>query len=181
MPRINPVDHESATGKTRNLLDAVKTKVGFVPNLFSTLAVSPASLEAYLGFSEAMSQTLDAKTRELIALAVAEANGCEYCASAHTAIGRMVGLKQDEVMDARRGTSTDPKRLAILNLARNVALTRGKIDQSKYDDAVAAGLSEREIVEVVGNTVLNVFSNSFNNVAQTVVDFPEVEPLEVPA
>ncbi len=180
MPRITPLNPESATGKAHELLDAVNAKVGFVPNMMSTLAVSPATLEAYLQFSGTLNQTLDAKTRELISLAVAELNGCDYCASAHTAIGKMVGLKPEAILDARRGAAEDQKQQAVLDLARAISFSRGKISQDQYDNAVEAGLSDREIVEVVGNVALNFLTNTFNNVVRTTVDFPAIESLEQP-
>ncbi len=178
MTRIQAVNPETATGKTKELLDDVKAKVGFVPNLMSTLAVSPVALEAYLQLSGTLSRTLDAKSRELISLAVAETNGCEYCAAAHSTLGKMVGLTPDDILNARRGTAKNPKHRAVVELAKTATLTRGKISQADYDDAIGAGLDEREITEIIANVALNVFTNTFNNVAGTPIDFPAIEPLE---
>lgn len=177
MSRIQPLNPAQATGKAKELLDGVKAKLGFVPNMMATMAVSPAVLEAYLNFSGAASHTLDAKLREEIALVVAETNGCDYCAAAHSAIGKMVGLTPEAIINARRGSSTDPKHNAIIELARAIALSRGQITQTEYHQAVNSGLNEREIAEVVANVALNFFTNAFNNVVQTKVDFPAVEAL----
>lgn len=177
MTRINPVNPETATGKAKELLDGVKAKLGFVPNMMATFAVSPAALDSYLAFSGAASHTLDAKLREEIALIVAETNGCNYCASAHTAIGKMVGLTPEAILSARKGTSTDPKKRAALELARVIALTRGQVSQAEYSAAVEAGLTEKEIVEVVVNVALNYLTNAFNNLAKTSIDFPKIDAL----
>ncbi|MEP6925365.1 MAG: carboxymuconolactone decarboxylase family protein [Pyrinomonadaceae bacterium] len=106
MSRINAVSHDTATGKAKDLLDAVKTKLGFAPNMMKTMAQSPAVLESYLNFSGTLGTTLNAKLREEIALLSAEENSCGYCASAHTAIGKMVGLSEDETLAARAGASS---------------------------------------------------------------------------
>lgn len=177
MTRINPVNPETATGKAKELLDGVKAKLGFVPNMMATFAVSPAALESYLVFSGAAAHTLDAKLREQIALTVAETNGCHYCASAHTAIGKMVGLAPDAILNARKGTSADAKTRAALQLARAVALSRGEVSQAEYNAALEAGLTEKEIIEVVVNVALNYLTNAFNNLAKTSIDFPKIDAL----
>jgi uncharacterized peroxidase-related enzyme len=175
MPRINPVDPNVATGKQKELLDGVKAKLGRVPNLMKTFATSPAALEAYLNFSGSLADgLLDAKLREQIALTVAEANACEYCLSAHTAIGKMVGLGENELVSSRRATSNDPKTEAALQFAHTVVITRGTISDSDFAAVRNAGWSEAEIVEITANVALNIFTNYFNHVAQTVVDFPKV-------
>ncbi|MEQ8818621.1 MAG: peroxidase-related enzyme [Sumerlaeia bacterium] len=179
MPRIAQVDHETATGKTKDLLDAVKAKLGFVPNLMSTLAVSPAALEAYLQFNTTLGGTLDAKTREIISLIVAETNGCGYCASAHTALGKMVGLSEEEILTVRKGGATDPKHRAVIDLARRLTLNHGRLTEGEYAAAVQAGLTERQITEIIANVALNIFTNTFNNVAKTTVDFPKIETVSV--
>src|SRR5258707_7778791 len=98
MPRITPVQPADATGKAKQLLDAVQAKLGLTPNLMKTLATSPAALEAYLNFGAALAGGgFDARLREQIAVAVAQANSCEYCLAAHTALGQLAGLKPEEI------------------------------------------------------------------------------------
>ena len=110
MSRITAVDPAQATGKTKELLNAVQAKLGITPNLMKTLAHSPSALEGYLNFSGALSGgVLNAKFREAIALAVAQANSCEYCLSAHSAIGKMVGLKPEEIAASRESRSASTK------------------------------------------------------------------------
>jgi AhpD family alkylhydroperoxidase len=113
MSRLHPVSPSNATGKEKELLDVVKSKLGIVPNMTRVMAASPVVLEAYLGFSGALaSGLLDAKTREELALMTAQENHCNYCLSAHTAIGKMVGLNHDEIVASRVGNGTSPKTTA---------------------------------------------------------------------
>jgi uncharacterized peroxidase-related enzyme len=175
MPRINPVDPNTATGKQKELLDGVKAKLGRVPNLMKTIATSPAVLEAYLNFSGSLADgLLDAKLREQIALTVAEANACEYCLSAHTAIGKMVGLDESEIVSGRRATSADARTNAALTFAYQIVVKRGQVDDTDVQAARTAGFSDGEITEIVANVTLNILTNYFNHVAQTVVDFSKI-------
>ncbi len=175
MPRLTAVDPSSATGKAKQLLDAVQGKVGMTPNITRTMAQSPAVLEAYLSFSAALGGgRLDAKLREQIALAVGELNRCQYCVSAHTAIGKMVGLNEEDLMASRRGSSPEPKVQEALRFAQTIIARRGEVTDDDMDRLRRAGYSDGEIAEIVANVVLNVFTNYFNHVAQTEVDFPAV-------
>lgn len=177
MNRINQVDPASVTGKSRQLLDAVRSKLGVVPNLTRVLANAPAALEGYLHFSGALAGgTLNAKVREQISLAVAETNLCGYCLSAHAFIGGKLGLTDQEIADARHANAATGKTDAILKLARSVVIQRGEVSDSDFASARASGLNDGEIVETVANVALNIFTNYMNHVARTVVDFPEVTP-----
>lgn len=175
MTRIPALDPLAATGKSKTLLDAVQKKLGRVPNLMRTLAQAPAALDGYLALSGALAAgSLDAKVREQIALAVAEANLCDYCLSAHTAIGGMVGLSTDEVAAARQAMANNAKANAILKLARSIVVNRGEIADSDLATARAAGVSDGEVVETTVHVALNILTNYVNHVAGTAVDFPPV-------
>lgn len=175
MTRIPALDPQTATGKTKTLLDAVQKKLGRVPNLMRTLGHAPSALDGYLALSGALAAgSLDAKVREQIALTVAEANLCDYCLSAHTAIGGMVGLSATEVTAARTATASQPKTNALLKLARSIVVNRGEIPDSDLTAARVAGVSDGEIVETTANVALNILTNYVNHVAQTVIDFPAV-------
>lgn len=176
MPRIEAIDPKEATGKARELLDGVKAKIGSVPNLMRTFANSPAALEGYLNFSGALgSGSLSARLREQIALAVADANNCEYCLSAHTAIGKMVGLNENELIASRRASSTDARTDAALKFAHQIVVKRGEVLDSEVQAVREAGYNDGEIVEIVANVALNIFTNYFNHIARTTVDFPKVK------
>lgn len=175
MPRLNAIDPQEATGKTKELLDGVQAKFGMVPNLMRTFANSPAALAGYLNFSGALGGgLLNAKLREQIALTVADANSCEYCLSAHTAIGKLVGLNENELVASRHAGSTDAKTDAALKFAHQLVVKRGEVLDSEVQAVRAAGYSDGEITEIVANVALNILTNYFNHVAQTVVDFPKV-------
>ena len=173
MTRIRPVNYEQATRKAKELLDAVKTKLGITPNMMKTMAQSPAVLEAYLSFSGALGGgELNAKLREQIALISAEINNCRYCASAHTAIGKMAGLGEDAILAARHGHALDAKTDAALKFARTIILNRGEVSDADLQTVKAAGLNEGEVAEIIANVALNIFTNYFNQIARTEIDFP---------
>ncbi|MCB2156632.1 carboxymuconolactone decarboxylase family protein [bacterium] len=177
MQRITPISESEATGHTSELYGAVKSKLGLVPNMVKTMAASTPVLEGYLSFSTLVAGTLDARERELISLAVAEVNGCEYCASAHSALAKMVGLKEDVILAARQGLGTTPRQRAVVELATAIARDRGRVPAEQIE-AAKAELTEAQIAEVVANVALNFYTNLFNNVAETEVDFPKVEPVQ---
>ena len=176
MPRIAAIDPAHAQGKARQLLDAVQAKLGLTPNLVKTLANSPAALEGYLGLGNALAGgVLDAKFREQIALAVAQANSCEYCLSAHTALGSLVGLAAEEILASRASRSADARQDAGLRFAQALVVNRGEVSDAAVNRVRAAGFTDAEITEIVANVAANIFTNYFNHVARTVVDFPRVE------
>ncbi len=179
MTRITSIDPTTATGRAKELLDAVKAKMGAVPNLTRVMAASPPVLEGYLGLSGALAQhgALSAKLKEQLALDVGEANGCDYCVSAHSFLGKKAGLSEKEVTDSRRGQSADPKTDILLRFARIVIDTRGQVTDADLSVVRAAGYDDAAIAETVAHVALNVFTNFLNNVAHTEIDFPKAQPL----
>ena len=176
MPNIKPVDSSRTDTKTAAALDAAKRKLGLLPNLFTTLANAPAAFAGYLQFNEALAGgRLSPKQRESIALAVAQENGCGYCLSAHTAIGKMVGLSDAELRDARRGSASDRTDGAIVAFAQRVARARGKVSATELDALRQIGIDDGLIIEVIAHVALNVLTNYVNNVAATEIDFPRVD------
>lgn len=171
MPRIPTIS--DPTAQTRDQLEAVRKRLGKVPNMMATMAQSPAALDGYLAFSGALGNgALNAKTREQIALTVGQANACDYCLAAHTAIGGMLGLTQDQIVGARSANAGDAKNAATLKLASRIVETRGNVSDADVKAARAAGLTDGELAEVVANVALNIYTNYFNHVAATEVDFP---------
>jgi len=178
MSRINtPVSIEAAPAAARPLLEAVKKQIGSVPNLFRVVANSPAALEGYLGLNGALAKgSLDAKTRERIALAVAEINGCGYCLAAHTYIGKTVAKLDDaEITANRSGASNDLKADAAVRFAVKVVNARGHVSDVDVATVKAAGLDDAQVVEIVLHVALNTLTNYVNEVAKTEIDFPVVE------
>lgn len=178
MERITPINLQAAQGRVKELLDAVKAKLGIVPNMARSMAVSPPVLDAYLGFIGALGRgVLPARVREQLALDVGEANHCDYCVSAHSVLAKGAGLTERDVLDSRRGASADPKDDALLHFARTVLEKRGVIDDADIAPVRKAGYGDAEIAEVVAHVGLNVFTNYFNNVAGTPIDFPRAPAL----
>ncbi len=175
MVRIQPVNAAAATGHAGALLGAVKAKIGVVPNIFATFAQSPKVLEGYLGFSTALSQgRLSPKLREQIALTVAGINSCDYCASAHTALGKVTGLDAEELARNLRGESRDPETQVVLDFVREVVDRHGVVADGELDALRHAGYDDGEVVEIVAHIAVNIFTNYFNHIAGTEIDFPVV-------
>ncbi len=179
MPRIQPLQTDQATAEAAQQLEAVQKKFGRVPNILATMAHAPAALEGYLGFSKALTRgTLSGKRREQIALTVADVNGCAYCTAAHALAGKMNGLNETELADARRGRSADPKTDAALRFAASVARDAGRVSDTLLQEVRDHGFSDGQITEIVAVVALNIFTNLFNHVAETEVDFPAPAELE---
>jgi uncharacterized peroxidase-related enzyme len=177
MTRIpTPATIESAPAQSQPLLQAVHKQLGVVPNLFRMVANSPAALEGYLGLSGALAKgQLPAATRERIALAVAEINGCDYCLSAHSYLGRNLAKLDDaEIASNRAGGSNDAKADAAVRFAAKVARLRGHIAEADFAAVKAAGYSDAQVVEIVQHVALNTWTNYVNTVAATEIDFPVV-------
>jgi uncharacterized peroxidase-related enzyme len=179
MSTIAALDPTQATPEAQAVLSAVHASLGVTPNLFRVAANSPAALNALAGLNGALAKgRLRAKVRESIALAVAHQNGCDYCLSAHTVLGKGAGLSDAEIAGARDGKSADPHAHAILALASEIVRERGLVGPDAVANARAAGVSDAEIVEIVAHVALNVFTNYLNIVAGTEIDFPVVRASE---
>lgn len=171
-----PATIEASPTRSQPLLAAVNQQLGSVPNLFRVLGNSPAALEGYLGLSGALGKgALDARTRERLALRVAQLNGCDYCLAAHTYLGKqLVKLDDAELAANRDGHSSDAKADAALQLASEIVRARGHIPDAALASARAAGLDEAQLIEIVVHVALNTLTNYVNTVAATAVDFPPV-------
>lgn len=175
MSRIPLVTKETASVEQKALLDGVQKSLGMTPNIMRALANSPAALKAYLGLLSSLDGTsIDAKTRESIALTTSGINGCDYCAAAHTTLGKMRGLTDEEAQENLNGRSSDPVRAAVLQFARVIVEKRGWVDDLDLQHVRQAGLGDTEITEIVATVATTIFSNYFNHIAQTEVDFPAV-------
>ena len=171
-----PAAINDAPAASRPLLEAVKKQLGVVPNLFRLVANSPAALQGYLDLSAALGKgALPAATRERIALAVAEINGCDYCLSAHAYIGKNLSKLDDaEIMANRSGTSSDPKAHAAVRFAAKVARERGHVSEDDVRAVKLAGYDDAQVIEIVLHVALNTWTNYINQVAKTDIDFPVV-------
>ncbi|WP_263359860.1 carboxymuconolactone decarboxylase family protein [Acidicapsa ligni] len=180
MSRFQTFNSTTATGKSKDLLTAIHTKLGRDLSMAGVMANSPVVLEGYLNFSGALSGgQLSAKLREQIALVTAQENHCNYCLSAHSAIGKMVGLNHEEVVNSRKGTGETDKTTAALAFAKRVLDTKGQVTESDLDAVRAAGFSDGEIAEIIAHVALNVFTNYFNIATDVDIDFPKVSYSEI--
>lgn len=175
MSRLNPVTLDTAQGKAKDLLNAVKQKMGSTPNIFTAFANSPAAFEGYLNFSGALSGgSLDAQLREKIALATANINSCGYCASAHTFIGGKTGIDAAEMTANLNGKSSDAKAQAALTFATQILNKKGQVSEAEIKAVRSAGFTDEQVVEILANVALNIFTNYFNEAFKTEIDFPAV-------
>ncbi|MEL1251583.1 carboxymuconolactone decarboxylase family protein [Aurantiacibacter gilvus] len=176
MSRIAIPTLDMSPADSRPVLDAVNQQLGSVPNLFRLLGNSPAALKAYTSANGALTKALDVKTRERIALAVAQVNGCGYCLAAHTYLAtNLAKLPPEEIARNRAGGSTDAKADAAVRFAAKVTAERGKVSDADLAAVRNAGFSDAQVVEIVALVAENVFTNFLNEVAQTDVDFPVVD------
>lgn len=178
MSRIPHIEPANAEGRAQELLDGVQRQLGMVPNFMKVFANSPATLAGFLGLNGQLHQgKLDAKLRERVALAVAEGNGCQYCVSAHSALGASAGLDADEILAARRGESADARAAAGVDFALTVLQNMGDVTTAELQAVRDAGFDDGEIVELIALVGLNVLTNLVGKAAQIDIDFPEVELL----
>jgi uncharacterized peroxidase-related enzyme len=176
MARVHVVDPATAEGEARALLDAARAQLGVVPNFLRVLANSPAALKGFLGLYGGLAAAkLDAPTRERVALVVGQDNECQYCVSAHTAIGRKAGLDGAEILAARDGGSADARAAVAVAFARKLNASRGEVAAADFDALRRAGYSDAEIVEIIAEVALNVFTNVLNKATDVEIDFPKVE------
>ena len=179
MPRIETLNRSAAPAASQAILDAVQKKLGMTPNLLKTFAHSPAVLRFYLNQSEALGGGfLAAALREQIALAVAGANQCDYCASAHTLLAKGAGVKEAELASNLAGYSSDAKTQAALDFAKAIVHARGHVSDEQLQNVRNAGYSEAEVVEIIAHVAMNLFTNYFNHIAATVIDFPQASTAE---
>lgn len=178
MSRIpTPATIEAAPAAAQPLLNAVKQMLGSAPNLFRLTSNSPAALEGYLGLNGALGKgELGAPTRERIALAVANINGCTYCNSAHTYLATNIAKLSDiEIAANRAGGSSDPKADAAVKFAVKITRERGHVSEEDLRQVKLAGYTDGQVVEIVAHVALNTLTNYINEVFKTDVDFPVVQ------
>lgn len=175
MTYIHPLDPAAADAATAATLNDIERRLGTVPNLYATLAKAPAALDALLEINQAIGAgSLSAQERELVALATSQANGCEYCLSAHTLLGKNVGLSDAETELARAGNGRTRRAAALAAFAKALVEERGHVGEATTDLFKAAGLTESDLLEVIANVAATTLTNYVNNVARTEIDFPVV-------
>jgi uncharacterized peroxidase-related enzyme len=175
MSRLNIPTLDEVPEASKPILAAVHKQLGVVPNLFRLIGTSPAALEGFVSNNGALAKTLDVKTRERIALTVAQVNGCDYCLSAHSYLAlNLAKISPQEIALNRRGQSGDPQADAAVRFATKVTRERGHVAEADLRAVRAAGFSDAQIVEIVAVVAENCFTNFLNEVVKTDIDFPVV-------
>jgi AhpD family alkylhydroperoxidase len=170
--RIPSIELSAADERTKRNFEKLTARIGRVPNMPRAMAQSPAVLDGYMSLSVALIKgRLGKRLGEELALTLAGTNRCEYCASAHSATGKLAGLKGTDVAAALQGKAEDASEAAALKCASAVVEKRGRIDDADFKAITDAGFTPGEVSEIVAHVVVNTFSNYFNNVARTEIDF----------
>ncbi len=174
MQRLKLIKEEDATGEVKEIYASVKSTMGMIPNLFKGFANSPVTLKAYLTLDKLISESqLSEIEREIVRLVVSQYNGCDYCLAAHTMVGKMKGLNEDQIIDIRQGKSDDLKYSALISFTLQVLETKGFVDDKDIDAFRNAGYTDENIVEVVTIIAQKTLSNYFNHINNTEIDFPK--------
>jgi len=173
MSRFNVPKREEVNEKNQGIFDNLEKQLGFVPNLFATYAYSENALKNYLDYAGAPT-SLRAKEKEAVNLAVSQVNNCEYCLAAHTALGKMNGLEEDQILELRQGeASFDTKLDALAGLAKNIVENRGRTDEAVLDNFFDAGWTKENLIDTIALVGDKTISNYINNTVNTPIDFPE--------
>jgi len=181
MLTMSPVTIDTADEIAAPILQSIKDRYGMVPNFFGAVGIDGAAMRGYLAFEESLQAAchLSEREREVIALAVANANGCHYCVSGHTFSAKRAGMTAEDCVAAQRGVAQDATEQAVLSLALRATETRGNLEPRDFETAGAAGISQEKLVQICAWVALNTFSNWINNIVQPKIDFPKV-PLQEP-
>lgn len=178
MSRLSKVTPEQAEGKTAELYGAIKASLGGVPNLFQGLGTNARALEVFLGIGGGLrGGALSNREQESIALAVAQRNTCDYCLAANTVLGKMGGLSEAEMLANRQGGSEDQKKNALLKFVGEVVEKKGNVSDETLKAFRAAGYSDAHVGEILLSVVQNIYTNYYNNLNRTEVDFPAAPKL----
>lgn len=175
MSRVQLRTAATAHGESKRLLEQINAAFGVTPNMFRAVANSPAALASMWGsFGALGSSQIGAKLGELLAVAIANRNACEYCLAAHTALGRKAGATMQEIADAQVGASGDARVAAALKFAVALVDARGQVSDDAFTALRSAGFNDEGIVEIIAHIGLNLFTNYINIALNVPVDFPAV-------
>lgn len=170
--------YDQVTTENQQIFDNLKTKVGFVPNIYATYAYSATAPGRYLTFANGKT-SLSNKEKEVVNLITSQVNGCTYCLAAHTAIGKMNGFTDEQVLEIRSGSASfDTKLDALVKLARAIIRNRGKIEDQVLQAFFDAGYSKENLVDVIVNVGEKTITNLLHNITDIPIDFPEAPVLQ---
>ncbi|RAZ84781.1 carboxymuconolactone decarboxylase family protein [Mesorhizobium hawassense] len=177
MPRTTALRPEHVPAESKPTLDAFANNIGFTPNMMAAFAQSPIAFNSWAALLGSLSKALDVRTRDSIGLAVSEVNGCNYCLTVHSFTAEhMAKLSADDIILARKGHASDPKRDAAVQFARKVIETRGHVSDADLKAVREVGYTDANIIEIVALVAMYSLTNFFNNVFDHDKDFPAVAP-----
>ena len=177
MKTITVPTYEQATASNQALMDNLKKALTFVPNLYATMTYSDTALGTYLALQNAKT-SLSPKAREVVNLVVSQVNTCRYCLAAHTAVGKMVGFTEEQVLEIRRGTASfDPRLDALARLVHSVATNRGHADKAALAAFFEAGWNEGNLVDTMVLIGDKTVTNYLHSTTEIPVDFPAAPEL----
>ena len=177
MARTTALEPEQVPADSKPTLDAFTKNIGFTPTMMASFAQSPIAFNSWATLLGSMSKALDVKTRDSIGLAVSEVNGCNYCLSVHSFTAKhMAQLPADEIILARKGHASDPKRDAAVQFARKVIETRGQVTDADLKAVRDAGYTDANVMEIIALVAMYSLTNFINNVFDPEKDFPTVTP-----
>ncbi len=177
MTRTTILSPEQVPAQSQPTLDAFSKSIGFTPNMMAAFAQSPIAFNAWATLLGSLSKALDVKTRDSIGLAVSEVNGCDYCLGVHSFTAEhMARMPAEDILLARKGHASDPKRDAAIQFARKVIETRGKVGDADVQAVRDAGYTDANVMEIVALVAMYSLTNFFNNVFDPEKDFPAVAP-----
>ena len=169
--RIEVPTRDQVVPASQVVFDAMKDGFGFVPNLYATMGLSSTALAKYVQFQNAKS-SLSNKEKEVINLIVSQINGCRYCQSAHTVIGKMNGFSEEEILRIRSGNASDPKLNSLVQITKSITENRGRVDDVVLEAFYAAGYSQEQLIDVIVQVGDKIISNYLHNLTQVPIDFP---------
>lgn len=161
---------------SKAVFDSLNNALGFVPNLYATIALSENGLAKYIAYQNAKT-SLNNKEKEAVNLVVSEVNGCRYCLSAHTVIGKMNSFSEEQILDLRSGKSDNPKLNALVTLAKDITENKGKASSENIDAFYAAGYNDGNLVDLILQIADKIAMNYLHNLTQIPIDFPVAQPL----
>lgn len=163
--------------KNRGILTAIKDKVGMVPNIYATYALSESALERYTSFANGKT-SFNNKEKQVINLIVSQVNGCSYCQAAHTVIGKMNGFSDEQIISLRKGSAPfDSKYDALVKTAKEIAEKKGKVSDEILDSFFDAGYTQENFIDLIINVGEKTITNFLHNATEIPVDFPEAPKL----
>lgn len=178
METINALTRDEVSENNQAIFDNLNSKLGFVPNLYASFAYSDTALGDYLTFQNRTS-SLKAKEREVINLVVSQVNECDYCLAAHTALGKMNGFTDEQILEIRTGEVSFDERIgALANFVKDITINRSKPSEEALNRLFEAGFTKENLVDI--NIVIGdkIVSNFIFGSGQFEIDFPAAPQLE---